>query len=147
MNRQKDCCWQRHKMLLEQGHTVGLNDSSQPMMDEVTESEMLEAEGKEITKDMIITFQQFAKDVLTNHQYPLPYQIRLSILVASAYIEREQKRRSKGGSASTPAKEAQFNAARAKRPLKPFDQLSERQKKRRLEIEENEKNLEKDVDM
>lgn len=31
-NKNKDCCWKRHKMLFDQGFTVGLFDSSQPML-------------------------------------------------------------------------------------------------------------------
>jgi hypothetical protein len=31
-NKQKDCCKARHVMLYDQGHRVGLDDSSQPML-------------------------------------------------------------------------------------------------------------------
>ena len=46
MDPAKDCCTARHKMLFEQGQTVGLNDSSQPMWDDLWAG--LESEGKQV---------------------------------------------------------------------------------------------------
>jgi len=34
MDPKKDCCEARHKILFEQGQTVGINDPSQPMWDQ-----------------------------------------------------------------------------------------------------------------